>query len=258
MNMLQAEEHLSDADLVRALDGELDRAGELRADAHMAACAGCAQRLQRLGSRAAQLSSLMLETDFDVPAAQPPASRARVVDLDAARARRARRIFASPSLRVAAAVMLLLGITLGVTPVRAWITDWVQQQWSRLTDTEPASEPVRSPTGPDNPVAGARVQFVPDGPEFRVELQSAQEVGAIDVAYHDQPFATAETSGTAAELLVLTAGVRVMNEPGSAATYTVRVPHAVGHVVVISGGRTLARLDADQLARGQTLPLGAP
>jgi hypothetical protein len=256
MNMLQAEEHLTEGELVRALDGELDREEELRANAHMAACPACTQRLQRLNSRATQLSDLMLQSDFDIPAAQPPASgAANVVDLSAARALRTRHVLATPAFRVAAAVALLLGITL-VTPARAWITDWVQDQWSRLVDVNPAPEPASPAAQPEVIVAGARVQFVPDGSEFRVELQSAQDAGAIDVAYHDQAFATAETSGTAAELLVLPSGVRVMNERGSAATYRMRVPRTIERVVVISGGNTLARLDAAQLEPGQTLPLG--
>jgi hypothetical protein len=50
--------------------------------------------------------------------------------------------------------------------------------------------------------------------------------------------------------------VRVMNERGSAATYRMRVPRTIERVVVISGGNTLARLDAAQLEPGQTLPLG--
>src|SRR5688500_17656545 len=100
-NMLQAEAHVTDADRVRVLDREMDRPEQMRVDAHVAACASCAARLERLQKRSAQLSLLMLESDYDTPATRVPAARnAHVIDLGAARAQRARRMFASPAMRV--------------------------------------------------------------------------------------------------------------------------------------------------------------
>lgn len=249
-----AGEHLPDGEIVRLLDGELSPAEREHAEAHAAACEACGARLRQLRARATRLAALLGESDWKVPAAEVP---------DELALRRARRagaaLRARPWMRAAAVVALLLGMGVVATPVRAWVAEWVEEQWSRLfPPREEAAAPVALPSG--GPRAGSRVQFTPAGETFTLELTAAQAGGAVEVRRAGTALATAEQVGgaTPAELLVLPAGVRVQNSAASTASYRVTVPASVRIVRVRVGSAPPVVLDAARLAAGARVELRAP
>lgn len=256
--------HLSDGELVRLLDGECDPAERERAEAHTASCEPCAARLARLRQRTTRLAQMLERADFPVPHAPAPADAGEeapgVIPL-----RRRPGPAASPAgrpwLRVAAVILVALGIGVAASPARAWIAQWIAERLAAdragSGDPAPSAPPAQAvPTAP--PAAVAQVQFTPAGSEFTLEVAHRQAAGAVLLERSAGPNATAEVVGGTggADLLVLPAGLRIQNAPGSAAEYRVSVPAGIERVRLrVGGGRTRVVETAGLSAEGERIEL---
>jgi anti-sigma factor RsiW len=204
--------HLEDGALVRYLDLECDGDEQAAVRGHVGACGACAGRLAELERRSRALRVALRAAD------RPP-----------------RAVPAAPhwGRRAAAAVILLLAIGGAVRPVRAWVLGRAGALWSAITGGSESPAPI----APAAPVESA-VSFVPaDGP-FTIELAGRQAAGSLslEAVPGDTARAAVIGGGGAESLMVLPAGLRIVNPPASAARYRVALPARLGPVRVIVGG----------------------
>ncbi|HEX6912943.1 MAG TPA: hypothetical protein VF142_21215 [Longimicrobium sp.] len=248
--------HLEDADLVRYMDRQMDRAGVRRADLHLTACTECASRLQAMRDRAHVLSDWLGELDAPLPderraLAMAAVQRARFRARPAAWAGR-------PALAAAAMVALMLTVTFGTPPGRAWVSAVVERlegvspgaAWPEAAtapaarasapadsvaavEAEPpaaAAPPTTAPSRPRRPVLppgmSEAVPFSPTSNYVLLRFESRQRVGTATIWIRDIPRASAQViAGRQSEALVPTSdGLRVRNTRGSRADYTIEVP----------------------------------
>jgi anti-sigma factor RsiW len=225
-----ASQHLDDGAIVRFLDGEAAADERAGVEAHLAACPVCADRLAALRRRSLNLGILLSRGDFAVPPL-PSAPAAPVVVDELAARRAARRMPARPWLQAAAVAMLLVSAGLFAAPVRGWVRGLLAGGGAPVAE-RPATPPP-APTA-EAPLAGARIQFTPQGAELSVEVSHAQAGGALVLEAAPGTTASAEVrspAGTApAELLVLPSALRIANDPASVAEYRVTVPPSVRRV----------------------------
>lgn len=242
-------EHLDDGAIVRFLDGEAAADERSGVEAHLAACPVCADRLAALRRRSLNLGILLSRGDFAVP----PLPAAPVDELAARRT--ARRAPMRPWLQAAAVAMLLVSAGLFAAPVRGWVR-------GLLGGAAPVAE--RPPTPPPAPtagapLAGARIQFTPQGAELSVEVSHPQAGGALLLEAGTGTTASAEVralAGTApAELLVLPSALRIANDPASVAEYRVTIPPSVRRVRVRIGSAAPTVVESAELAGGRRIEL---
>jgi anti-sigma factor RsiW len=219
--------HADDADLVRLLDDEAPDAERGAIESHLTACGSCARRFASLKARSARLSDRLTASDLPAPA-------------PALRPARRRRVLADPRWRVAAALVLLLGGTLLVEPVRAWIVDAAGLLWAKATGHSRATPMVPAPAPAPAPGAGS-VTFVPAEPGFTVQVTRRQAEGSLTVETGAGPEASAAIAGGEgpAELVVMPDGLRIVNAAASTRSYHVRVPPSVSRVVIEVGGTVI-------------------
>lgn len=254
--------HLPDGEMIRLVDGEVDREERGAAEAHLAECAACGRRLRQLRARSLRLGSLLRESDWEVPPAAPPVSAAPAAqggdELARLRARRGQAARPRAWMRAAAVALLLLGAGVAASPLRAWIVEWAGERWAALVGG--AAESDAAPAAPSAALpAGSRVQFTPRGDALTVEFASRQEAGTLEVATGGSGQVVAEQVGGSepAELLVLPSGVRVRNHPASTAGYRITVPPGIRRVLVRVGGGPPVVLAPERLADGARIPLDA-
>jgi hypothetical protein len=198
--------------------------------------------------RAEKLSALLRATDLPAPAIAFPAERI-------ARARRQRVVV---RWRMAAAIGVLVGGPLLVSPVRAWIVETAR---SILVGT-PRSVPAPAAT-PDTATTPAIlvptnvVTFVPRAGLFVLELASRQAAGTLRLARAPGAEASAALIGNPgdAELLVRPDGLRIGNRAGASADYVVRLPAGLTRVM-LRIGREPARQLAPPTETDLDVPLG--
>lgn len=260
MTTTQADQHVTDGEVLRALDQQLEPSERARVTAHLESCDQCAALLTRARRRQQRLAQLLRDTDFDTPATTLRPSDSPVIDSRVARQRRAQRIartWQQPWLRVAAAIVLLLGVTLTITPVRALVVDWVREQWSRLVNADRSAEPATAPEAVTAPI-GPRIEFTHEATEFRIEFTVAQSTGSLAARQGAGEQVIAESTSPNAELLVLPTGLRVDNRQAPGASYTLVLPSSVSTLVVQVGERTVARWSAQQLSGEVTVSIETP
>ncbi|HEV2130285.1 MAG TPA: hypothetical protein VGR27_04255, partial [Longimicrobiaceae bacterium] len=249
-----------DAELVRLIDGEGEAEERARVLAHTATCAQCAERLEMIRHRGQRLSELL--ADWDAHTIPVPDSPLSPGDLESARARRRSPAPASLPvwMRAAAGIVLLLGVGMTVSPLRAW----VMEQWAEVAAQLAGREMVEQPERPRVAAPGHLVSFLPEGDEFLLQVDAPQAEGVLELLIEAVPRASAEISGGGAEenLLVLPEGLRIRNAAGSQASYRVTLPAELREVRVRIGDspavsydpRTLslpARRVLDLRSRGQ-------
>jgi hypothetical protein len=255
--------HLADEDLLRWIDHQMDLEGSRRTRAHLSGCEGCSARLDALRTRSRDVSAWIGEIRVQLP---DPSRRA--LALTALERARTRRRMMAPGvggalLRVAALVVLMVGLTLSTGAGRSWVGDRVQQAVGpdpgplgaallRVLGREPvrlAAAPAaaadapaplavapappprtqaqaRQAKGPPREAAPPPVVFQPQGPEVVLEFDNLQERGMAVLTIRNVPEATARiTSNAAGEKLMATpGGLEVRNQRGSRAEYTIVVP----------------------------------
>lgn len=251
-------QHLEDVDLVRYMDRQLDRAGNRRVELHLTACAACAARAEDMQARSRQVSAWL--GDLDMPAPDDEKRALAMAAVERARFRsRSAAWMSRPGLAAAAMVALLLTVTFGTPPGRAWVSGAME----RLGDVFPGEAqqeqapaqptPAGGPAAADNtieadaePAGGAAptvapnrarrpvlppgmseaVQFNPAGNYVLLKFDSRQRIGSATIWIRDIPSASGQVvAGRQSETLVPTSdGLQVRNARGSRADYTVEVP----------------------------------
>lgn len=170
--------------------------------------------------RARRLGALLRATDPPVPPLAFPVERIA----QAARRRAAWRW------RAAAAAALFALAAVGVPPVRAWIVQTARTLWAAARPPKPAA---LSPSTGSAAGAGA-VTFSPAAGSFVLQVVRPQPAGTLTVETTGRATASAAVSGGrgGAELVVLPHGLRIVNDPGTTASYVVRVPASLGRISV--------------------------
>ena len=215
-----AGQHLSDADLIRDLDGELPVDGSREPAAHLRECEVCSARRTKLQARRRRLALLLEENDV----ASPPASAAVLVALAATRRR---HHHARTGLR-AAAVLLVAGALAAQPSVRGWVgRHWVHTSGSpRAAIASPAT------IAP----SGGVLSFEPGAGPFTVRFDVHPAAGTLTIVGDSGTRAVVERiDGAEQELLVMPHGLHVRNSRGSDASYLMRVPSVVQRVTVRFG-----------------------
>lgn len=236
----------TDADLIRYLDGEASADERERIDAAQADDAAVSERLDTLRSRGERLGELLAQTDPDaqvIDAANParrtsseareqavdPPERddfvAQVRSIYVARLKaRGRPRDRSGWLRAAAVIIALLGASLLVPPVRAWIVDRLE---AITGDEGTAAEP--SPGMP--PDAGAPIAYdiTVTGSVLEVAIDEVQVDGELVIGRSAAAGAHLEPLGGGAgdPVLLSSDRVRIQNAAGSTSSYRLTVPPAV-------------------------------
>jgi hypothetical protein len=217
------ERHLEEDELIRRMDGELDRAETDRVDAHLAACDRCRQALAELEALARRFSTSVALLD-------PPASHdPRAVRIPAGASA---SWMASPVWRAAAAIAVLAGLAFAIAPIRAWMAERLGLAIGPAAESPAMVEPIGSDSADD----GLRIAFVPEGDRFVVRVAVAQSAGTLTLAATPGDSASAEVvagAGPAApDLLVLPDGLGIRNDATATADYRVAVPSGLTGVEV--------------------------
>lgn len=247
------EPHLSEAELIDWIDQELSAAAHERANTHIARCTVCAQHLEGLRRTQQQISRLLQETDFEVPAATLPDPQ--IIDLAAARRRRARtaaKLTRSAWTRAAAVIVLLASATLTIPPLQAAVVTWARDLWTRISGSEQVPTPNVTPGAPQNE-RGVRVEFTHASSEFRLEFDAADPQSTVTIRRGDTATAVGEADVTGVELVVLPTGLHVRNTNVNAARYVLTVSGNVTTVTVTVGDRLIRRVADSELGAGQTV-----
>jgi hypothetical protein len=219
--------HATDGALVRWVDRQLDAVEAAALRGHLAECPVCRGRLAALGRRSRLVS--------------------RALRRDGARRPNFQRWAA-----VAAAVLV---VVVAVQPVRAWVAEGITAAWAALAGSR-APEPPASAASGD----GGTVTFVPAAATFTLEIAATQAGGRLAIEFVSQEVASARISAgeTAASLVVLPAGLRILNSPASRASYVLRLPARLTMVVVRVAGGPPLRLQPRPPGETWELDLAAP
>jgi hypothetical protein len=251
-------QHLEDGDLVAYMDHQMDRSRLRWAASHLEVCGECSARLQGMQSRAGAVSSWLGALD------QPAGDERKALAMAAVERARFRRRGAGAwadrrTLAAAAMIALLLTVSFGTLPGRAWMSavaerlgvgrpDAVNTEEAQMQPapvTEGAAPPAQAgpPAGAADesatlanagrvrrpglpPGMSAPVQFNPGSNYVLLQVDSRQRVGAIGIAVQETDQAVAQVvSGRTGETLEPTAdGIRLRNTRSSRADYTISIP----------------------------------
>jgi hypothetical protein len=226
--------HPDDGALLRHLDGQSLAAEEAEVRQHIQLCVTCTARQQEIRRTLDTVADALQRTDVE-----PRGSRARNIRWPAA---------------IAAGV--LLALTLGVAPVRAWILRLPKTLWEAVVPSE-----IDNPIAPDTlgvvEPGEVSVSFVPRADVFVVEVTSRQSEGSltIEIVKHDTATATVAGKGNAEELIVLPSGFQIINAPNSIATYAVQLPARMEQIQVVVAGQPPIVLDLSEGRHEWVIPL---
>ncbi|HEV3052703.1 MAG TPA: hypothetical protein VGX50_20485 [Longimicrobium sp.] len=250
-------QHLEDGDLVAYMDHQMDRSRLRWAASHLEVCGECSARLQGMQSRAGTVASWLGALD------QPAGDERKALAMAAVerarfRSRRAGAWGDRRTLAVAAMIALLLTVSFGTLPGRAWMSAvaerlglggpgavGTEEVQTRPTNVTPPPAPVQAElppavadesASPANaggvrrpglpPGMSAPVRFTPGGNYVLLQVDSRQRVGAIGIAVQETDQAVAQVvAGRTGETLEPTAdGIRLRNTRSSRADYTISIP----------------------------------
>ncbi len=249
-------QHLEDGDLVAYMDHQMDRSRLRWASGHLDGCAECAARLQGMQSRAGALSSWL--GALDEPASDERKALAMAAVERARFRRRPAAVWSRGTLAAAAMIALMLTVSFGTVPGRAWMGGVAERLGigrpdPRPTESAPAVEsgtPAAAPAMADSastpsadesarptapgrasrgglpPGMSAPVRFNPSGNYVLLQVDSRQRLGALTIWVQESPQAVGQVvAGRTGETLVpLADGLRLRNGRSSRADYTVTVP----------------------------------
>ncbi len=248
--------HPVDATLVRYLDEELAPQRRLAVLEHVAACRGCAERLEELDDASAWLHDHVAVLDEGLE----PDERNRVRAISIARRAHAGQTaavapqaasYSTRVLRIAAAIGFVALVGFSVEPLSAWIAARVG------IVAEPAE--VVSPEVVEAPVVevSPTVSFTPDAAVFRIEVAAHQQMGTLSIELTDSPMASAQVlDGPDAAILVLPAGLRIENAAESRGSYRILLPaRLVERVEVYEGTSLIAEENFGGEVTGTTIDL---
>jgi len=226
--------HPDNGALLRYLDGQLLAEEEEQVSQHVGTCIECTTRQEEINRTLHTVAAALQRTD-----GRPKQSHTRSIRWP-----------------VAIAAGVLLALTFGVAPVRGWILHFPKTMWEVIVSGQGST-----PIAPDTSlVVGpnvASVSFVPPAAVFVVEVTTMQSQGTLTIQIVDHDTATATVVGrsNAEEIIVLPSGFRIVNAPGSTATYTVRLPTHLDRIRVVVSGQPDMVLDLSQGRREWVVPL---
>lgn len=175
--------------------------------------------------RTERLGAMLRVADAPVPPLGFPGARIAL----AARRR------ATVRWRAAAALAALALAAAGVRPVRAWIVEAARVLWTATVGSRPSAG--RQPA--DRGTRSSRLVFRPAPGPFAVHVARPQAGGTLTVesAAGDSAAATvaADAAGRAAELVVLPAGLRIVNDSLAETSYLLRLPATVPRIEIAVG-----------------------
>lgn len=228
--------HPDDGALLRYMDGETLAGEQAHVSQHVPTCEECTTRQKEIRDTLDTVAYALRRTDSQPRGLRPTSMR----------------------WPVAIAAGVLLALTLGVAPVRAWIVRLPKVLWETITPSE-----VTVPAMPDTSRVvesdEASVSFVPGASVFLVQVVNTQAEGSLTIEFVDGDTATATLIGArgAEELIVLPAGFRILNARSSIATYVVRVPARLEKVRVSVAGDSASLLETSSGRRRWVVQLGA-
>lgn len=187
--------HISDADLVRLMDGECSPSEEHEARSHLRSCTSCRERLDLLVRTSNRLSRAL--ESLGSPGSEPGDGSVR------------RRI----TKRGVGAVGALLVVGLAAGPVWGWLTG----------------------RGAEERVAVPIVSFVPGRALLTIEVQHRQSAGSLTLTVDTMDAVSTRIfgDGSGPEIMVLSGGLRIVNDPQSRLSYELRLPATLREVEVI-------------------------
>jgi hypothetical protein len=251
--------HLDEEGLQRLLHGELSRAAETSARAHLAECADCRRRASEADLEEREVGALLQVLDEPVPAIDaemvaaragetsasrlpdvatrrrgPRSSRHRPNSLPHADARREPRLAWAAGIAVAVA---LAGAAYAVpgSPLRAWVATvvaWVGERSRPNPKTRPSVTSVHSlETEPS--AAGIAVAA---GQDLVIRFTSTQAEGGVQVWLTDESDVVVRAPAGAATFRSDVERL-VIDNVGSAATFEIRIPRGAPRVEIRVGDR---------------------
>ncbi|HUG41691.1 MAG TPA: hypothetical protein VMM12_14475 [Longimicrobiales bacterium] len=234
MHIAHAGTHLSDAELIRHLDGEGDATTIARREDHLRDCAACAARAHRFGQQSGTVRAWLVRADTGHRPASIPQ-------------RRRRSVAAAPWLRAAAIVLLLAAPLTALPPVRHWVAERVG-----LAD-DPAE-------GPQAAAADARglepgIRFTPAPGSFTVRVDAPAPGSTLTLgrsAGADAVLRGALEGGPAP--VVSDDALRLPPSAAVGRVYDLRLPASVDAVLVVVDGRT-TRVSGPGIDAGRTVSL---
>lgn len=259
--------HLDDTDLLALVDAEFTPMERDVRLAHVARCDDCATRLQTLRLRTSSFSRLLagveLPEDFVFPR-MPEASRITPVTPLAPR----RMAWAQSAWARAAIIVLVVIVPFAtVAPLRAWAMERLGAAWSEVremfggddaADTPAPAPAPATPAPAEEPASGATVFFTPAPGSFVLVVSERQAAGTLTLGRADGAEGSAEVVGGATETpLVSESGIRILNAPGSTASYRVLLPPTVTRVRVRIGAAAPVEVTGDELAAGRVVEVGS-
>lgn len=277
--MTEEVDAMDDAVLIRYLHDELGERAREHVDARLAATPALARRLNELKQRSSRLSSLLAAVDPTPGELRASAEAIRnsirlasgalgSMTVEPSRPASASRDVlthpswwwrASPGVRAAALIVLLLGGVLLVEPARAWVFEQarVLAAVAGLAEDEPRA-PVLAPGADDAPpvFSGSDMRISVAWSADSFEIFSGTAAGRLIVAAGPAGQASAEIAGTAGTtLLLMPSGIRIEGPGGSEAVFQLTLPPAV-RTLYLTGpdGRMEYALPSGRTALELSLP----
>ena len=224
---------MTDAQLFSLLDGDALSSGF--AAAHLGTCAECADRLRVMRLRWSRLDALLEATDAPVGGVLPPT-------LAELRRRRARGSTRYPAWAAGIALVIAAGVM--VSPLRAWVVDWMADHWAAV----PGSA-ARSPRTPPASVVMEQGLYFPAGRELVLDFDAPQTEGEVIVSRGDATdvYVGLRSRGAVDPVQVTPSGLRVRNRLESAVSYRLVLPAHVAVFHLRIAGRTAATRESEEL-----------
>lgn len=221
-NHPDGERTVTDAELIRYLDGEMDGRESGLLIERMRAEPAAAARLEELQLRSWRLSAILPHVD---PSAQETARSADLIRPAIATRAPARATSWTPALRAAAIILVVLAGALAAPPVRAWIAD-------RLLAVAQAVGLTSSPDAPPAPAAtpvetpAFAVNFAVTGDTFEVRVPGPG--GTLTVRHDNRADGSVQVTGAAiTDHLVLPGGLNLEGTSSPNALYEITLPTLV-------------------------------
>ena len=227
--------HPQDGDLLRYLDGECDPIALEDIERHVENCERCLKALALFKGTSDRLNRLLSAHDEAPPLAARDEFLARAERIGSAadhrRARTARQLLA----RAAIIALVLFGLGLAVTPVRAWLVRQTAALQQAFFKQEPHQQQAVFPPGPKTP---STVSFIPAAGAFSIEVAVPQNTGELTLTILESQTATAQVLGDIDDegLLVMPSRLRITNSSTSAADYAVTLPSQLTEIRLSIGG----------------------
>ena len=221
-NHPDGERTVTDSELIRYLDGEMDGRESGLLIERLRAEPAAAVRLEELQLRSWRLSAILPHAD---PSAQETARSGDVIRRTLATRARARPTSWTPLLRAAAIILVVLAGALVAPPVRAWIADRLLAVAEAVGLTSaPGVPPAPAATPVETPAFA--VNFAVTGDTFEVRVPGPG--GTLTLRHHDGTDGSVQVTGAAiTDHLVLPGGLRLEGTPSPDARYEITLPPLV-------------------------------